>query len=357
MLKQTFIPFQIIRNRVFLDFQGTQLQQITRLTRVAITRPLTATPYYDTSLYVSHFKQLIIAHRISFNFYLYSKGCLLIIIDPKFVVAIILTRFHFLPKLFFLFVEKHVICYDYYDEKDLRGYSSTSELFRLPEWWEEILASGQGSSRERSPVGSRFSELLFLDVPGTATEQVRTCGFRRKSSSLDRAPKIRDSVRLNSFERFLVTLPSISSESWGMYSWAISGSGVFCEWLFLVFLSVSLETAANFLLFLKIAMILREKFCQQCRLNWSFIFIVQSDDPLLLWGERVSINANSRWFYKKVQYQKATIYIIIMVLSFLLFIPFLGGNIIVYTPNQGTKRENYFYQIFYKGKNADFGGK
>ena len=31
MLKQTFIPFQIIRNRVFLDFQGTQLQQITRV--------------------------------------------------------------------------------------------------------------------------------------------------------------------------------------------------------------------------------------------------------------------------------------------------------------------------------------
>ena len=46
-----------------------------------------------------------------------------------------------------------------------------------------------------------------------------------------------------------------------------------------------------------------------------------------------------------------------MVLSFLLFIPFLGGNIIVYTPNQGTKREKYFNQIFYKGKNADFGGK
>ena len=67
---------------------------------------------------------------------------------------------------------------------------------------------------ERSPVGSRFSELLFLDVHGTATEQVRTCGFRRNSSSFDRALKIRDSVLLNSFQRFLVTLPSISSETW-----------------------------------------------------------------------------------------------------------------------------------------------
>ena len=81
-------------------------------------------------------------------------------------------------------------------------YSSTSELFRLPEWLEETIASGQGSFGERSPLGSRFPESLFLDVPGKATEQVRTCGFRRNSSSWDRAPKIRDSVRLNSFESF-----------------------------------------------------------------------------------------------------------------------------------------------------------
>ena len=154
----------------------------------------------------------------------------------------------------------------------LWGYSSTSELLRLPEWWEEILASGQGSFRERSPFGSRFPESLFLVVPGTATEQVRICGLRRNPSSLDRAPKIRDSVRLNSVESFLVTLPSISSETWEMYSWAISGLSVFCDWPFLVFSGVSLETAANFLLFLKVAMILREKFCQQWRLNWSFYF-------------------------------------------------------------------------------------
>ena len=147
------------------------------------------------------------------------------------------------------------------------GYSSISELFRLPEWWEEILASGQGSFGERSPLGSRFPELLFLDVPGTATEQVRTCGFRRNSSSLNKVPKIRDSVRLNSFESFLVTLTSLSSQTWEMYSWAIAGSSVLCDWLFLVFSGVSLETAANFLLFLKVAMILREKFCQLWILN------------------------------------------------------------------------------------------
>ena len=74
----------------------------------------------------------------------------------------------------------------------------------------------QGSFRERSPVSSRFSESLFPDVPETATEQVRNCGFGRISSSLDRAPRIRDSVRLDSFESFSVTLPSISSETWEM---------------------------------------------------------------------------------------------------------------------------------------------
>ena len=70
-----------------------------------------------------------------------------------------------------------------------------------------------GSSEGRSPLVSRFSRSLFLEVPGTATEQVRTCGFRRNSSSFDKAPKILDSVLLNSFESFFVTLPPISSET------------------------------------------------------------------------------------------------------------------------------------------------
>ena len=140
--------------------------------------------------------------------------------------------------------------------------SSSSEPLRLPEWWEENTASGQASVRERSPVGSWFSQSLFFNIPGTATEHVRTCGFIRNSSSLDKAPKIRDSVRLNCFESFSITLAAISSESREICSGAISGSSVFCDRLFFVFSGVSLETAANFLLFLKVAMILREKFCQ-----------------------------------------------------------------------------------------------
>ena len=57
--------------------------------------------------------------------------------------------------------------------------------------------------RFRTGIAYGFFELLFLDIPGTATEQVPTCGFRQLSSSLDRAPKMRDSVRLNSLESFL----------------------------------------------------------------------------------------------------------------------------------------------------------
>ena len=93
---------------------------------------------------------------------------------------------------------------------------------------------------------SRTSKLLLLDVPVTATEQVRTCGFQKKFIKLRQAPKMRDSVQKISSESFLVTLPSISSETWEMFSWANSGSSVFCDWLFLVFSGVSPETAADF---------------------------------------------------------------------------------------------------------------
>ena len=166
------------------------------------------------------------------------------------------------------------------------GYSSTSELFRVPEWLDEKPNSGQESSEERSPVGSRFSELLFLNVPGTVTEQGRTCGFKRKSSSLDKTPKMRHSVLLNFFESFLVTLPSIFSETWEINSWASSGSSVFCDRLFPVLSGVSFDTAPNFLSFFLVAMILRKKFCQQRRMNWSF-FCSTMMVSSLFWGTKV----------------------------------------------------------------------
>ena len=81
---------------------------------------------------------------------------------------------------------------------------------------------------------------------------------------------MRDSVRLNSLESYLMTLTSISSETWEVYFCAIPRSSLFCDWLFLVFSDASLETDAHFFLFLNFAKILREKLCQLWRLIWFF---------------------------------------------------------------------------------------
>ena len=162
--------------------------------------------------------------------------------------------------------------------------SSWSESFRLLVWQAETTNSEQGLFRERTPVCSGFSELLFLEVPGTTTEEVQDFGFRRNLSSLDKAHKMRNFVRLVSWGSFLVTLPSTSSEIWVMYFSAIPGLSVFCGWLFYLFSGVSLETAPNFLLSLNVAMILREKLFQFWRLNWFFSW-TNYQSPVL-WGER-----------------------------------------------------------------------
>ena len=74
------------------------------------------------------------------------------------------------------------------------------------------------------------------------------------SSNIDRAPEMRDSVLLNSWESFLLTLPSISSKTCVVYSSLILGTDVFRDWPFLGCSScVSLVTAANFRLFLNVA--------------------------------------------------------------------------------------------------------
>ena len=118
--------------------------------------------------------------------------------------------------------------------------------------------SGWGSFWERSPIGCWFPTSAFWNVPGTVLEKLRTSGFKRNSSNLERARKIRDSVLSKSRNSFLVTLPSISSETCAMYSSVILGGDEFCDWLFLGYCSVSLAIAANFLLFPDVAIILEE---------------------------------------------------------------------------------------------------
>ena len=63
-------------------------------------------------------------------------------------------------------------------------------------------------------------------------------------------------------------------------------------------------------------------------------------------------------FNKKVQTQKAPkLYKTNSTLVSSVYTFSLAGNIIVYTPNQGTNREKYFIQIIYKRKDAKCGGK
>ena len=99
---------------------------------------------------------------------------------------------------------------------------------------------------------------VFRNVPGVVLENVRICGFRRNSFNLDNAPKKRDSVLLNSWDSFLVTLPSISLETCAIKSSVIPGTAEFCDCLFQGYYCVSLATATNFRLFPNVAIILEE---------------------------------------------------------------------------------------------------
>ena len=71
---------------------------------------------------------------------------------------------------------------------------------------------------------------------------------------------MRDSVLLNSWDSFLVTLPSVSWETCVIYSSLILRTDVFRDWPFLGCSScVYLVTAANFRLFPNVAIFLKSK--------------------------------------------------------------------------------------------------
>ena len=73
---------------------------------------------------------------------------------------------------------------------------------------------------------------------------------------------MRDSVLLNSWDSFLETLPAISSETCVIFS-SFLGTDVFRDWPFLGYPSgLFLATAANFRLFLNVAIFLKGKNAQ-----------------------------------------------------------------------------------------------
>ena len=177
--------------------------------------------------------------------------------------------------------------------------SSWSESAKFLARLTEKSISGWGLFWKRSPVGSWFPKSLLREDPGTVPEHVRTIWFGRildRKSSLDRSPKVRDSVRPKSWDSFLVTLLSISFETWVMYSSVIPGTYGFCDWLLLALSCVSLETADNFRLFFSVAIILEEGKTQQLRgLNGLSVF---------KWI--VFCNGNLTLFFKKEMVPKIT---------------------------------------------------
>ena len=73
----------------------------------------------------------------------------------------------------------------------------------------------------------------------------------------------------------LRSIPSISSETCVKFSWLILGINVFRDWWILRCSScVSLATAANFHLFLNVAIFWRENVQQYWRLTYLFIFVI-----------------------------------------------------------------------------------
>ena len=81
----------------------------------------------------------------------------------------------------------------------------------------EVSLSVRGSFWERSSVSSRFSLSNFHKVPGAVPDCTRASEFWRNFSTFDKAPSIRLSVLLISWDNILLTLPSTLSESCVVY--------------------------------------------------------------------------------------------------------------------------------------------
>ena len=124
--------------------------------------------------------------------------------------------------------------------------------------WAKILGRltlrGWGSLWGQSSFVPWFSPYAFRDVSEADPEWFWINGFKRNSSSRDRAPKLRISLLLNSLDNFFLTLPSISSETCLILSFCVLGTVVFCASLLPGCSSwFSLLRASSFHLFLKTA--------------------------------------------------------------------------------------------------------
>ena len=183
-------------------------------------------------------------------------------------------------------------------------------------------------------IRSLVSTFVFRNVPGTVPECVLICGFKRNSSNLDRAPKMRDSVLLNSWDSFftdsafyllkkLCDILLVNSRN-GRVSWlavprmfllCISCNG--CQLSFV-------SQRCHFW---------RENAMQLWRLNY-FLFVSQVE--IITENGFFKINNQSQSIHSTDNQSD------VKILSFSIFISpiytfSVAGNIIVYTPSKGAK--------------------
>ena len=162
------------------------------------------------------------------------------------------------------------------------------------------------SDRQRTPLrdGNHFGNdpQLVPGFPSTCSgmfperfrKSVCACGLKRNSSNLNRALKIRDSVLLNSWNSLLV-----------MYSSTTPTTNVFCDWLFLVISCVSLETTANFSLFLSAAILPKEKSQQLVKTDLIFYFLnefLRATEYSFFFNEELDFNHQQTTELQKGQY-------------------------------------------------------
>ena len=103
----------------------------------------------------------------------------------------------------------------------LRLLWSTVLGLEFSECWDlltEVPTSGWKSFMERSSLFSLFSLSDFREVPGSVLVWTWTREIRRISSSFYKAPGLRLSALLTFWDDFLVTFPSISSQTSVVYS-------------------------------------------------------------------------------------------------------------------------------------------
>ena len=235
--------------------------------------------------------------------------------------------------------------------------SSGLESVRLLARQAENSPAGWVSFWKRSPFCSGFSTSVFRNVPGVIPEDVRFYGFKRNFSNLESAPKMRDSVLLNFWDSFIVTLPPISSETCAVWYSVIPRAAKFCDWLFLGYSCVPLAIAANSLLFHSVAINLKEgKISIVVKIEIIVIFWnnfwFQRKCRFSYWREIVSIN-DSQLSRTKLFNQTCTVLYknIHDNSTFIsLIYTFSQQNIVVYMPSQGTNREWYFNHTNYKDK-------